>query len=70
MAGKIFENGAIVIEVWPDGSGELKATFQYDADADNFCKATRDKSDAMLVRVSLYDGAFRGFPANPNPEGE
>ena len=63
MPGKFFENGAVVFEVWPDGSGETKATFQYETDADDFCRSPRDKGGPMLIRFSLYDASFRAFPS-------
>lgn len=69
MSGKFFENGAIVVAIWPDGSGsETKATFQYESDADDFCRAPRDKGGPIFVRVSTYDASVRAFPPEPTDE--
>lgn len=65
MSGKFFKNGAIVIAVYPDGSGETKATFQYKNDADSFCQMPRDKGGPMLISLCLYEASFRAFPAEP-----
>lgn len=63
MIDKIVPNGAVVLKVWPDGSGETIAFFQYETAADEFCQLSRDKDGPMLIRISLYDGRFRGFPS-------
>lgn len=65
MLDRIFPNGAVVISVYPDGSGETRAIFAYPGEADAFCRIERDKGEPMLVRVSLYDGGFRAFPSEP-----
>ena len=31
-----FTNGALVFRVWPDGSGEIMAKFQYMGDAESY----------------------------------
>jgi hypothetical protein len=65
MLDRIVPNGSVVIAVYPDGSGETKAFFQYEGDADDFCRAPRDKGGPMLIRVSMFDGRFMAFPADP-----
>jgi hypothetical protein len=54
-------NGATVHRLWPDGSSELLAQFQYVSGADNFCQMPRDKCESVLVRVCFYSGEMRVF---------
>lgn len=65
MTGRFFNNGSMVLSIYPDGSGEVRAMFQYDSDADAFCAAPRDKGGPMYVRVNTYDASFRAFPPEP-----
>ena len=62
---KNFTNGAMVFRVWPDGSGEVMAKFQYKSHAELFAKAIAEKDTCerndcehfyLAVFVSGADG--------------
>lgn len=69
-----LRNGSIVHRVWPDGSNELLAQFQYSTAADEFCRAPRDNCTSWMVRTCLYSGEMRIFkteaPTQPANEGD
>ena len=67
-----FKNGALVYRLWPDGSNEIDAEFQYVTSADTYCKVLTDNRDWAMVRICKYTGLMRVFTAdynnNTNPE--
>lgn len=48
-----FTNVALVFRVWPDGSSEMMAKFQYKAHAESFAKSMAEA--ALASQHSLRD---------------
>jgi hypothetical protein len=70
-----FTNGALVFRVWPDGSGELMAKFQYKAHAESFAKsmaqgdaAQRDDCTHLYVAVCDAENFMKGYQVKRSPQ--
>lgn len=70
-----FTNGALVFRVWPDGSGEVLAKFQYRSHAESFAKsmaigdaAQRNDCTHSYLAVCEAENSLRGFKVSQSPQ--
>lgn len=70
-----FTNGAMVFRLWPDGSGEVIAKFQYRSHAEAFAKSMatsdaeqRDDCTHSYSAVSEAENSLRSFSAKRPPQ--
>jgi hypothetical protein len=69
-----FKNGSRVMRIWPDGSGEIIASFQYYINAVEWAKKQADKEDhkknILYVAVCDYENRLDGYSSQTSPKGQ
>lgn len=70
-----FKNGAMVFRVWPDGSGEVLAKFQYRSHAESFAKSMAEGDAAQrgdcthsYLAVCEAENSLRGYKVAQSPQ--